>query len=157
MAIKQTGRQRCPGGVRSQIRTAQRRRAVRRGVEPGGRALLARPQRGDGGGPNGAGADGLFVPISSDVREEQRRDQGGDSGNPDPRRVLRRLAQGVGCLPHGEGGLGGRRCRRRKGSAPKRDGFPHRCSQRRLREVLYRSKLSRAPFHRAGRRLQRDV
>ena len=54
-------------------------------------------------------AQGLtdFVPISSDVRKEQRRDQGGDSGNPYARGVLRRLAQGMGGLSHGEGGLGG--------------------------------------------------
>ena len=43
----------------------------------------------------------------SDVRKEQRRDQDGDSGNPYARGVLRGMAQGVGGLPHGEGGLGG--------------------------------------------------
>ena len=72
------------------------------------------------------GPDGLLRQISPDVRKEQWSDQDGDSGNPYARGVLCGLAQGVGCLPHGEGGLGGRRCRRRKGSAPKRDGFPHR-------------------------------
>ena len=49
------------------------------------------------------------------------------------------------------------RCRRCKSRAPKRDGLSHRCPQRRVREVLYRAKLPRAPFHRAGRRLQRYV
>ena len=34
-----------------------------------------------------------------------------DSGNPYARGVLRGMAQGVGGLPHGEGGLGGWRCR----------------------------------------------
>ena len=37
------------------------------------------------------------------------------------------MAQGVGGLSHGEGGLGGRgRRRRRKGPTPKRDGLSHR-------------------------------
>ncbi len=44
-----------------------------------------------------------------------------------------------------------------RGAAPKRDGVSHRCPQRRICEVLYRAKLPRAPFHRAGRHLQRDV
>ena len=35
--------------------------------------------------------------------------------------------------------------------------FPIGAPQRRICEVLYRAKLPRAPFHRAGRRLQRDV
>ena len=49
------------------------------------------------------------------------------------------------------------RCRRRKNQASKRDGLSHRCPQRRICEVLYRAKLPRAPFHRAGRHLQRYV
>ena len=58
--------------------------------------------------------------FPSDVRKEQRRDQDGDSGNPYARGVLRGMAQGVGGLPHGEGGLGGRgRRRRRKGPSTK--------------------------------------
>ena len=71
-----------------------------------GELSLSRPQRGDGCGPDGAGADGLLVPISSYVRKEQRRDQDGDSGNPYACGVLRGMAQGVGGLSHGEGGLG---------------------------------------------------
>ena len=62
-------------------------------MEPRGRTFPSRPQRGDGCGPNGAGPDGLLVPISSDVRKEQRRDQGGDSGDPYARGVLRGLAK----------------------------------------------------------------
>ena len=39
-----------------------------------GEAFPSRPQRGDGGCLDGTGADGLLVPISSDVRKEQRGD-----------------------------------------------------------------------------------
>ena len=39
--------------------------------------------------------------------KKQRCDQGGDSGNSYARSVLRGMAQGMGGLPHGEGGLGG--------------------------------------------------
>jgi Uncharacterized conserved protein, contains double-stranded beta-helix domain len=80
-------------------------------VESRRRAFPSRPQRGDGSCLDGTGADGLLVPISSDVRKEQRRDQGWDSGNPYARGVLCGMAQGVGGLSHGEGGLGGQRCR----------------------------------------------
>lgn len=38
------------------------------------------------------GADGFLVPIPSDVRKEQWRDQDGDSGNPYARGVLCGLA-----------------------------------------------------------------
>ena len=44
----------------------------------------------------------------SDVRKEQRCDQDGDSGNPDTCSILRGMAQGVGGLPYGEGGMGAR-------------------------------------------------
>ena len=37
--------------------------------------------------------------------------------NPDPCGILCGLAQGVGCLPHGKGGMGGGRCCRRKSQA----------------------------------------
>ena len=42
------------------------------------------------------------------------RDQNGNSGDLDPCGILCGLAQGVGGLPYGKGGMGGGRCRRRK-------------------------------------------
>ena len=55
--------------------------------------------------------------------------QNGNCGDPDPCGILCGLAQGVGGLPYGKGGLGGGQCRRCKSQAPERDGISHRRTQ----------------------------
>ena len=58
-----------------------------------------------------------LLSVPSDNRKEQRCDQNGNCGDPDPRGILCGLAQGVGGLPYGKGGMGGERCRRCKSQA----------------------------------------
>ena len=52
--------------------------------------------------------------VPSDNCKEQRRDENGNCGDPDPCGILCGLAQGMGGLPYGKGGMGGGRCCRRK-------------------------------------------
>ena len=53
-----------------------------------------------------------------DDREEKRHHESRDRGNSDSRRVLCRLAEGLGGIQHGKGGLGGgRNARQREGRA----------------------------------------
>jgi len=83
-------------------------------VEPGRQAFPAGSQHCNSGGADGAGTDGFVLSVPSDNRKEQRRDENGNCGDPDPRGILCGLAQGVGGLPYGKGGMGGGQRRRRK-------------------------------------------
>ena len=110
-----------------------------------------------GGGADGPGAGGQLLPVPPDHRQAKRHHPAGDRGNSDPRGLLRRLAQGLGRLPHGQGGLGRRHGRGRQGAAPARDGIPHRRSQRRLRPIFRGAELPPAPLHQPGGRVQRHL
>ena len=54
--------------------------------------------------------DSSFKYISN--RPKRTGDPDRDGRNPHPCRILRRMAQGMGCIPHGKRGMG-RRCRKR--------------------------------------------
>lgn len=67
-------------------------------------------------------------------------------------------AQGLGCVQHGKGDLGGGAGgRQRPGKAPGVHGVPHRRTQRGLCEVFHRPELPGSHLHPAGGHPQRDL
>ncbi len=62
------------------------------GVEPRRQAFSARPQHCNSGGADGAGADGFVLSVPPDNCKEQRCDQNGNCGDPDPCGILCGLA-----------------------------------------------------------------
>ena len=107
-----------------------------------------------------AGAGGFVLPLSPHHRQAKRHHPAGNRGNSDPRGLLRGLAQGLGGLPHGQGGLGGgcRQCRTPSRQHAAGDGVPHRRAQRRLCAVFRRARATLQPLSTsAGGRLQRDL
>ena len=117
------------GGICPQVCPAERRYFVRRGVEPGGRPVPPGSLPGDSGGSHGPGTGGQLLPVSPDHRKAERHHPAGNLGNSHPRRLLRRLAQGLGGLPHGKRGVGGSRASGRKSPAsPLFSFFPTRAA-----------------------------
>ena len=91
----------------------------------------------------------ILLSVPSDNCKEQRRDKNGNRGDPDPRGILCGLAQGVGGLPYGKGGMGGERCRRcKKPSIRTRWSFPLARTHDAFCEIFYRAKHL-APFLRS--------
>ena len=58
-----------------------------------------------------------YLGIPKAERKQQRRDENGNCGDPDSCGILCGLAQGMGGLPYGKGGMDGGQCRRCKSQA----------------------------------------
>ena len=95
----------------------------------GRQAFPAGPQHCNSGGADGAGVDGFVFSVPSDNCKEKRRDKNGNCGDSDTCSILCGLAQGMGGLPYGKGGLGGGQYRRCKSQTPERDGISYRRTQ----------------------------
>ena len=153
-------RTRCARQVRARVRSSQRRYSLRGSVEPRGQATAQAAQHRHRKRPHRERHRRQLAEISPGQRQEERRHARRDGRDSHPYRLLRRLAQRVGGIQHGEGSLCGRRgrWRDRRGQRGRHRGqrqprIARRLlrpgqAQRRLRTVLHRPKLSQRT-HRA--------
>ena len=131
--------------VRTRVRTPERRHTLRGSMEPQRLAFAPRPFHRHGGVPHVSGADRFLFQVPSRIGQKERGDPDRDGRNPHPCRILRRMAQGMGSVPHGKRSME-RECRKRG----RRFGrslytnhlLPGGATQRRICPVFHGPKLS---------------
>lgn len=121
-------------------------------------AVAARPPARDDSVPDVPGDHGQLVRVPPADGQGKRDSPQGDRGDPDARGVLCRMAEGLGGVQPGQGGLGGRNGRGGcEGGPPEVDGLPHRRAQRCLFPVLHREELPGTAVGDAPAGVQRHV
>lgn len=105
MAIKQTAAE-MPWGSLPPNLPSSTMMFLSESVEPRGPVVPSGPFSDHCDGPDGAGTCGYLVPTPPDDGKKERGHPVGDCGDPDPRSILRRLAQSMGSFPHGKRGMG---------------------------------------------------
>ena len=118
----------------------------------------ARPQPRHPDRPHQPGHDRLVAHLPPADGPPERHQPDGNLRNHHPHRLLRRMAQGMGSLPPGQGRMGRRHTRHgRQSRLPADDDFPHRRTEHGLQPLLHGKQLSGPYLGHTGAFCQRHL